>query len=382
MPGVDLVAGFVEYLSVIFVYVVPVAIVVVFAGVGFGLRWAIDRHLTSFASKAEHRFGEIVFHSCRNVVILWSILTGTTIALRTVSFPLPEIVYLNSEKVIVSLLVLSAALCLGRILSGVIQNYGHRVEGLAAMSGVAERIGQLVILAIGIMMALQYLGLDITPLVTTMGIAGLATALALQDTLANFFAGIYVLADRPVKVGDYIKLDSGVEGYVDQVGWRSAKIRTLPNNLVVVPNQKLAQSIITNYFMPEKRMSLLIPISVSYDCDPDRVEKVLVDVATSAVGEVEGLLGDPAPFVRFIPGFGDHSLDFTLICQVREFVDQYLVQHELRKRIFARFRQEGIEIPFPIRTVHLRSDGAVPRSQSLSVQVVGGSEHDIPEGIS
>jgi len=103
-------------------------------------------------------------------------------------------------------------------------------------------------------------------------------------------------------------------------------------------------------------MSLLIPIGVSYSSDPEKVEKILVEEVKKAVGEVAGLLGEPEPFVRFIPGFGDSSLDFTLICQVREFVDQYLVQHELRKRIFRRFQEEGIEIPFPHRTVYLRKE--------------------------
>jgi len=100
-------------------------------------------------------------------------------------------------------------------------------------------------------------------------------------------------------------------------------------------------------------MSLLIPVSVSYSSDPDKVESILVEETTRAVGGIPGLLGDPAPFVRFIPGFGESSLDFTLICQVGEFVDQYHARHELRKRIFRRIRKDGIEIRFPHRTVYL-----------------------------
>jgi len=142
---------------------------------------------------------------------------------------------------------------------------------------------------------------------------------------------------------------------VHDISWRSTSIRALANNLIIVPNSKLAQAIVTNYHLPEKRMSLLIPIGVDYECDPARVEQILLDEATRAAGEIPGLLAEPPPFVRFIPGFGDSSLDFTLICQVGQFVDQYLAQHELRKRIFERFRQEGINIPFPIRTLHLRS---------------------------
>ena len=102
-------------------------------------------------------------------------------------------------------------------------------------------------------------------------------------------------------------------------------------------------------------MSVLIPIGVSYDCDPDTIERLLVEESLNGARDIPGLLENPAPFVRFIPGFGDSSLNFTLICQVQEFVDQYLVQHELRKRIFNRFRKEGVEIPFPIRTVYFRN---------------------------
>jgi small-conductance mechanosensitive channel len=114
--------------------------------------------------------------------------------------------------------------------------------------------------------------------------------------------------------------------------------------------------VVTNYYLPEKRMSLLIPIGVSYSADPEQVERILVDVAKKGTLDIPGLLAEPEPFVRFIPGFGESSLDFTLTCQVREFVDQYLAQHELRKRIFKRFNEEGIEIPFPHRTVYLREE--------------------------
>jgi small-conductance mechanosensitive channel len=193
------------------------------------------------------------------------------------------------------------------------------------------------------------LGIQITPILTALGVGGLAVALALQDTLSNLFAGMHLLADRPIRVGDYVKIADSVEGYVVDVGWRSTRVRMLQNVVVVVPNKKVAESTITNYDLPEPRLALLVPVSVSYRSDPDQVERVLVDEASRAARQVPGLLGDPPPFVRFIPGFGAYSLDFTLICQVATFVDQYAVQHELRKLILRRFRAEGIEIPFPTR---------------------------------
>jgi len=160
-------------------------------------------------------------------------------------------------------------------------------------------------------------------------------------------------------VGDYIKLEFGEEGYVKDITRRTTRIRMLGNNEIIIPNSKLSQSIVTNYDLPEKWMSLLIHVGVSYSADPDHVERVLTEVAKDALGEIPGLVGAPEaddPFVRFIPGFGESSLDFTLICKVKEFVDQYLVLHELRKRIFNRFRAEGIEIPYPHRTVYVREE--------------------------
>lgn len=243
-----------------------------------------------------------------------------------------------------------------RVLGLVLAEWGRRVEGARSIAGPASTMGKIVVVAVAAIMAFDALGIAIAPLLTTLGIGSLAVALALQDTLANFFAGLYLLADKPIRMGDYVKLDSGEEGYVHAIGWRSTRIRQLANNIVVVPNQKLSQAIVTNYYLPEMRMSLLIPVSVSYDADPRRVVRVLTDVAKGAAasGAPAGLLADPEPFVRFIPGFGDSSLDFTLVVQVREFTDQYVVQDELRKRILEAFRLEGIEIPYPQRVVHLQ----------------------------
>jgi small-conductance mechanosensitive channel len=190
----------------------------------------------------------------------------------------------------------------------------------------------------------------ITPLLTALGVGGLAVALALQDSLSNLFAGVHLLADRPIRVGDYVKIADSIEGYVVDVGWRSTRVRTLGNNVVIVPNKRVAESIIVNYDMPERRMSLSVPVSVAYGSDPERVETVVVDEAKKAAAELTGLLADPPPAVRLIPGFGLYGLDFTLSCQVASFVDQYAVQHELRKRVLRRLHAEGIALPYPIES--------------------------------
>jgi small-conductance mechanosensitive channel len=213
-----------------------------------------------------------------------------------------------------------------------------------------------VIYIIGILIILNYLGISIAPLITALGVGGLAMALALQDTLSNLFAGIHILAEQAIRVGDFIRLETGQEGFVEDISWRTTRIRMLPNNMVIVPNNKLSQSVITNYNLPEQNMVLQVPVNVSYASDPDLVERVLLEEARKAQAEVPGLLADPAPSVRFLPGFGESSLAFSLLCNIREIADQNPVMDELNKRILKRFRQEGIEFPYPARTVYLRDE--------------------------
>jgi small-conductance mechanosensitive channel len=228
------------------------------------------------------------------------------------------------------------------------------------MTGLVRTAVRGSILVIGLLVLLDSIGVQITPLLTALGVGGLAVALALQDTLSNLFAGVHLLADKPIRVGDYVKIADTIEGYVLDVGWRSTRVRMLQNNVVIVPNKRVAESIITNYDMPERRMGLLVPVSVGYDSDVDRVERVLVDEAKAAAGEIVGLLAEPPPMARLIPGFGAYSLDFTLVCQVASFVDQFAVQHELRKRILRRLRAEAIDIPYPVRTIEVRRNDGEP----------------------
>jgi small-conductance mechanosensitive channel len=273
---------------------------------------------------------------------LFPILTVGGLLLFVDTVPLPAKALHLADKLLVLLGLLLTFFLLTKATLLFIRGMERHYEPIRNIGGPIETVTKIILIAIGGMIFLDNVGISLTPIITTLGVGSLAVAIALQDTLGNFFAGLYIKADRPVKVGHYVRLESGQEGYVDHIGWRSTRIRALQNNIVIVPNSKLAQTTIVNFDLPEKRMALLIPVGFSYDSDPQSVEDILVDEAKKAVGDVDGLLGQPEPFVRFIPGFGDFSMNFTLICQVREFVDQYGVQHELRKRIFKRLQREGM----------------------------------------
>ena len=168
-----------------------------------------------------------------------------------------------------------------------------------------------------------------------------------------------------IRLGDYIKLNTGEEGYVTDIGWRSTTIRGLANNMIIVPNAKLAQAIVTNYYLPEKRMGVSLQVGVGYQSDPDEVERLLMDVARKAAGEVPGMLAEPAPSVALDPGFGESALGFTLNYQVAEFANQFGVRHELRKRILRRFREEGVEMPYPARDVYLHGPESTDRESPI-----------------
>jgi len=289
--------------------------------------------------------------------LLWCAVLGLFVAVEIAE--LPRRLSLQVHVVLEVAIILSVTLTVAGVLGSLAAAASERRAMGGGMTGLAQTSVRLAVLLIGGLVLLGVLGIEITPILTALGVGGLAVALALQDTLSNLFAGMHLLADKPIRVGDYVKIADSVEGYVVDVGWRSTRVRMLQNNVIVVPNKKVTESVITNYDLPESRMALLLRVGVSYASDPDRVEAVLVDEARRAAGEVEGLLAEPAPFARLIPGFGEYSLDFTLICQVRTFVDQYGVQHELRKRILRRLRAEGIEIPFPTRVeIAARGEGS------------------------
>lgn len=305
--------------------VIPVALAMVSALVLLVFRGIAFRLLHRWAERTEKRIDDIIIRSLKVPSIYWCIAIGLYIGVAVSDLPEKYVFYFSRA---IHVIVIFSITIAGSNLSGkIFKNYIQKSDLPIPTTGLAYGILKGTILVIGFLIILSVLGISITPLITALGVGGLAVALALQDTLANLFAGIHILVEKSIRVGDFVKLETGQEGYVEDITWRTTRIRMLPNNMVIIPNSKLAQSIVTNYYLPEKRMSLLIPVGVSYSSDPEKVEKILVEEAKKAVGEVPGLLVEPEPFVRFIPGFGDSSLDFTLICQFGETVALKILRH-------------------------------------------------------
>jgi small-conductance mechanosensitive channel len=213
---------------------------------------------------------------------------------------------------------------------------------------------QVFIYLTGVLIILSYLGISIMPIITTLGVGGLAIGLALKDTLSNIFSGLYILLEKNIKVGDFIELENGKKGYVINIDWRATTIKTLSNYVVILPNEKLAQSIIVNFAKPVELTRVALEIPVSYNTDIDKFEKIVMDEVYSLAKENDKLLLDHDPVLRFIPGFKDSSLNFTLYFSAANYEDSFLVQSELRKRIFKRLKKEGMEIPYPQLDVRIK----------------------------
>ncbi|MBI2679423.1 MAG: mechanosensitive ion channel family protein [Candidatus Solibacter usitatus] len=311
----------------------------------------IIRALRRVEAPAGQTVANIVAERLGGPFWIWAVILGIYLGVEYSNLP-PKNERLIGRTLEI-LWIISLIWIAARMTGNLIRHFGTRLRGATQVTSLTQSLAQLCVWCLGGSVLMHYLGISLVPILTALGVGGLAVALALQDTLSNLFAGFYVTMAGQMRPGDYIRLSTGEEGYVSDISWRSTAIRTLNNNMTIIPNAKLAQAIVTNFHLPQRRTAVNIIVNVAYSSDPDRVEQILLDEVSGATKDLTTLLADPAPNVRLIPGFGDSALSFTLSCYVTEFAEQFLVQHELRKRILRRFQQEGIEIPFPTRTLYV-----------------------------
>ncbi len=247
-------------------------------------------------------------------------------------------------------IALALVLFVDRLTRGVLERLAAVSPVLQGARGLIQGSARILIIGLGLLIFLDSIGISITPILASLGVGSLAVALALQDTLANLFAGLYMIADKPIEPGHMIKLPGGEEGTVTRVGWRSTWIRLPPNNMLIIPNAKLAGGAIVNYDLPQREIAVFVPVGVDSASDLDRVERVTLEVAREVQGTVEGAVPEAAPALRY-QGFGDFSVQFQVALMARDFQGTALVRHEFVKRLQARYRKEGIVIPYPVRTL-------------------------------
>ncbi|MBU0952412.1 MAG: mechanosensitive ion channel family protein [Elusimicrobia bacterium] len=320
-------------------------------GAGYALRQMLFKFLINWSLKTKTNIDAIVIASIKTPFLFWAALLGIAFATRATSLSPNITIFI--DKVAIAIWVISLTLVVSKIMGETIKTYSDKFHTSALpVTTLTTNVANIIIFIVGSLIILNLLGISIAPILTTLGIGGLAVALALQETLSNLFAGIYTILTKQINVGDYILLDSGQEGYVDDIGWRSSRIRTLPNNIIIIPNNKLSQAIVTNYFQPEKELAITLDFHVDYKSDLEKVEKVTIEVAKDVMKSIQGGIADFEPFVRF-NSLNDLGIKLTVILRVREFADKYVIVHEFIKRLKNRYDKENIIVPIPSRNVNI-----------------------------
>ncbi|CAN5913383.1 mechanosensitive ion channel family protein [soil metagenome] len=330
-----------------------IPLVYFFASLGAGvfveqifLKWLIRSSL-----KTKWKGDDMLLRSLKGIILTWSVIGGLYLAMLNTSFGEP--ILRIGNNILFSAAVFSFVVLTGRILVGWIQMKSNAAKAFPSTS-IVSNIVRITLYVIGFLVILQTFGVSVTPLLTALGVGALAVALALQDTLSNLFSGIQVVASRQIRLGDYVKLTSGEEGYVADITWRNTIITALGNNHIIVPNSKVASTILTNYFLPEKEMSVPVEVSVSYDSDLDSVEAVTIAAAKDVLAKTNGGVKNFEPLIRY-KTFGDSAISFSVTLRAEEFGDQFLIRHEFIKHLVKCYRENNIEIPYPYRNIIVKN---------------------------
>lgn len=329
--------------------VVPLCILAAALTIGIAINRRINKEIQRHRAASEETTWQDVFiKALYGVPVSLCLIVGLYWIVNTIDI-IPPLVKIFSY-ILFTVIIISITRVVARTVSGVIDMQIERSDKKMPKTTLLTAIMNGVIYAMGVLVILQYYGISIAPILTALGVGGMAVALSLQETLANIFSGLHLIISKQLRIGDYIRLSSGEEGRVTDITWRFTTI--IPageSNMVVVPNKSIAAATIRNYSLPRRDIAVTIPIGVSYDSDLEHVERVTIEVAREVMHSVDPGL-KKKPVVRFHT-FGDSSIDFNVVLHTNRFDDQYILKHEFIKAITKRYREENIDIPYPIQTV-------------------------------
>lgn len=335
----------------------PTWLVVIPLALGLGgvaLGWVVERiamaRLRAWAISRGQGIEGLFIDGIRGLPFFWCAMFGLWLATQTSAFGPGSLAIVHQIQL--------AALGLSLTVAAV-RIAGALVGRLTSQTSILSNLTRIAVAAIGILVVLQSLGVSVTPLLTALGVGGLAVALALQDPLSNLFAGLQLLSTKKLRIGDHIRIDNGEEGQIADISWRYTTILTGLSTTVMVPNAKLASVVVTSYSLPDAEVGLNLTISVAYGSDLERVERVAIAVAQEVLADTLGGVAGFVPLLRFT-AFGESAIQAVITVRGRSFVDLGMIRHVLIKRLDARFRAEGIEMPLPQRVIHVERSPGLP----------------------
>jgi len=320
-------------------YLVPAAVVIIGLLLGILCERLVLRGMIRFAAKTRWKGDDLFFRSFRGLIFVWIMCAAVYYA--CLMLPINEDQVLLLRQILTVIIIASITILATRASVALVYLYSTRIKGIFASTSIFANITKGVIVIVGFLIALQTLGISIAPILAALGVGGLAVALALQDSLSNLFAGLHIIASSKIKPGDFIRIESGEEGYIEDITWRNTTIRALSKYLIIIPNSKLSSSIVLNYSQTGKELTVMAEVTVSYYNDLEKVEKVTLEVAEEIMKRVPGGVPEFKPHIRYNV-FGDNNIKFNVMMRGKKVVDQYLLKHEFLKKLHSRYVKEGI----------------------------------------
>jgi len=337
--------------------IIYAAITIVIGFVIAGIAWSIIWWLKKKAEQTTTHLDEIILAAVGTPLVIWIVLLSIYLALTQYDLVPSTLGRFSTSQIINAVFILLAAWAVSAFLSNLIRTYGtllaERTEAdLDRIIQILLIIVKYVIWFVVFLILLHIFEIDITALLAAAGIAGIAVALAAQDIIGNFFAGVVIATDKPFRLGDRVRIDTFF-GDVVSLGARSTRIRTMDSQIVTIPNSKVTSNVVTNYSMPDTTLKVRIPFSVAYGTDMDKVTGILLSIARDAVEKTPWVLSEPAPAV-FLREFGESALNGQLTLWINDFSLQWEAEDWINREILRRFRKEGIEMPFRQIDIRMR----------------------------
>jgi small-conductance mechanosensitive channel len=250
------------------------------------------------------------------------------------------------DRLTVALFILSITLFFARLVGWLIRAYLSKDTVAAPNGSIFVNLTRLLVWAVGITFMLGALGVQIGPLVASLGVVGLAVSLGLQDTLANFFAGLQITMSKQIQPGQYIRLSTAEEGTVIDVTWRNTTLCAPSNDLVIVPNSVIGRAQITNFSADDEQHALTTPFTVAFGSDLDAVKRIALEVARAVRDESDAAVRDAEPTVR-LRGFGAEGISVAVTLRVKRYQERLAVTSDLIERLHERLVAEGIAFAAP-----------------------------------
>lgn len=329
---------------------VALIIIAIFSILSKVASFLLEEILPKLTAKTKTTLDDELIKALRRPVQLFVLLTGFVLAVHSLELGSTSFDYF--DKVVTVFYILVMAYFVSNIVHALIKWYQNDIAPRTEsklddqLMPFLDKVDRIVIFSIAFLMILDRLGYPITPVLASMGVAGIAVAFAAQETLSNVFGAFSILTDRPFKVGDRIALSDNDIGDVIDIGVRSTRLKTTDNKIVIYPNAVISKGKIINYAEPDSRIRFTIKVSIGYKEDIERAQKLMVEIAE----KTDDVLSDPEP-QAYVVALSPYSIDLILHVWVTDFKLEFKVPDSIYREIIRKFAEENIEIPYPITTI-------------------------------